>query len=452
MEFNPVAYRMTQRKSERSVSQFLDEHPEVSEMWELVLRADAFNRHRTIGARHYPGFIDTAQLLAKEAIREDLVTRLSERAVVRAGTVPTAVLVPNRQTARLLGGSLVEQLQATHKAGDVALTVVRRKPGSPLVLQSGIGERLRGRDVIVVDAATAYGDTLDDLSLLASQAGARLVTAAVLVSRLTEPGEAALDARLSGGFVRLFAFAVRPIRSSCADCQRLEDLRRAAGRLSAGPARDLAIRLAKRPRRFAAPSIETVHARQLELFSDQPAAGQHRRILTWCPPRIAAAVTSNAVHAARGDGMAPLSIPEIFDLEIPTENKVAMLEAIPRHSLVWNGEPLCSQLFDYLDRGREPDVWLAIAGVLAREGRTDWIERLSGVLGRSASWLSPEFWLRTQIVALELAQSGPRAAVEGEACIRDVMAAHPKVPALAGLEAMIETMRDAAPEAPRGMS
>ena len=150
--------------------------------------------------------------------------------------------------------------------------------------------------------------------------------------------------------------------------------------------------------------------------------------------------------------MAPLSIPELFDLEISSGNKVAMLEALPRHSLAWNGERLCAQLSDYLDRGREPDVWLAIAGVLAREGRTDWIERLSGVLDRSVSWLSPEFWIRAQIVALELAQSGPRAAVEGEARIREVMAAHPRVPALAGLEAMIETIREGAPEATRRMS
>jgi hypothetical protein len=150
--------------------------------------------------------------------------------------------------------------------------------------------------------------------------------------------------------------------------------------------------------------------------------------------------------------MAPLSIPEIFDSAIPTGNKVAMLEALPRHSLAWSGERLCTQLFEYLDRGREPDVWLAIAGMLAREGRADWIGRLSNVLDRSASWLSPEFWTRAQIVALELAQSGPRAAVEGELRIREVMAAHPGVPALAGLEAMIETIREAAPEAARRLS
>jgi hypothetical protein len=305
--------------------------------------------------------------------------------------------------------------------------------------------------VIVADAASAYGDTLDDLTLLASRSGARLVTAAVLLSRLTEPGEAALDARLSGGFVRLFAFGVRPIRTSCVDCQRLEELRQVASRLSPGPARALATRLAQRPRRFAAPTVEP-RVRQLELFAHESLTDPTRRLLAKCPPRIAAAVTSNAVHAARGDGMAPLSIPEIFDSGIPTNNKVAMLEALPRQSLAWNGERLCAQLFDYLDHGREPDVWLAIAGVLAREGRADWIGRLSDVLDRSASWLSPEFWTRAQIVALELAQSGPRAAVEGEVRIREVMAAHPGVPALAGLEAMIETIREAAPETSRRMS
>src|SRR3989442_7212532 len=81
-----------------------------------------------------------------------------------------------------------------------------------------------------------------------------MVGAAVLLSRLSEPGEEALDRRLSGGFTRLYSIPVRPIavrdrsRQRCPVCRRRQELRDAVSELPKGPARELATELAVAPR------------------------------------------------------------------------------------------------------------------------------------------------------------------------------------------------------------
>jgi hypothetical protein len=186
--------------------------------------------------------------------------------------------------------------------------------------------------VVVADAATGHGDTLDELTLLSAQAGAASVAASVLLSRLSEGCEDAFDTRLRAGFARLFSLPVRPItvhnRSQCTMCERRDNLQEAVTELPAGPVRELAKQLASAPRfrrradKSEPPSVRI--ARQIALFP-----------LERCRRGVASGIALHALHAAMWNGMAHLSLPELTYDNIPPGTGPPWLRTSPRER--WNG-------------------------------------------------------------------------------------------------------------------
>jgi hypothetical protein len=244
-------------------------------------------------------------------------------------------------------------------------------------IDESVARQLAGRSVLFVDVAIGHGDVLDEITLLAEEASAERVGAAVILSRLGESLEQALAQRLNGGFARLFSFAIPPREGQCPTCQAREVAATISLRLPAGSAKRLAEHLAERSRRGQPSSVaKTTRLRpsQLALF---PARD---RILALCRrSREASGATLNALYTAMGDGMAPLSLPELFDHAIPPKHKIAILEHLPKGVLEWKGQTLVDQLHRVL---LEPDKSLAAAAVrlLAREGDTGWLTLLESSL------------------------------------------------------------------------
>jgi len=435
-EFNPISYSMTEKKATpRSPSAFLGGDAAARELWELVDRAGAYEHHRVIGKRHYVGFVDTVQLLGDAETGPSIVDKLCGRIAARSG-IPDAVLVPARARGFLVGRRLVERFEHTVGPGGVRLVPARKLSGYFTV---GSAELARRR-VLVADVAAGQGETIDELTLLALDAGAASVAGAVVLSRLSESCENALDSRLSGGFVRLYSLPIRPITvydkgwQRCPVCRRREELRETLAQLPSGPAQELARQLAAvtrfpRWRRKAA----TATARQIPLFR-QPF------FLAECRRGVASGIALHALHAAAGDGMAPLSLPEISDDTIPRVNRVAMLEDLPGGVLGWSGEPLENDLIGYLEAGSDWKVWAATADVLAREGSTVWVGYLKDAIRRAAqrqSWMDDRFWASMVCAVNRVVQRSPEVRRQVEAQVRELVKCYEETPAAPGLQAML---------------
>jgi orotate phosphoribosyltransferase len=407
MEFNPVAYRMTIKKQKpRSPSAFLEQDADAREFWHLVDVANAYEHHRTMGKRHYIGFVDTAKLLTNPDTRDFVATRLSQRIVSRIG-VPDVVLVPPRARAELLGKRLVTALRTSSDAPLVRLQKARRE-GGHLVLPDSVD--IDGRCVLIADAAAGYGNTLDELALLASDRGAAVVAAATLLSRLSEGCEQALDERLGGGFTYLYSLPVRPItvhdrrRSQCPACRRRSYLHDTIATLPKGGARDLAKQLEAVKARFRGRKREISRSRaiptQIALFP-----------LQRCRRGVASGIALHALHASMGDGMAPLVLPELRDPTIPARNKAAILEDLPPTAVLWSGEALREDLRTYLNTSKDSNIWEAVANLLTQAGLPLWIDCLAKVLpkaGQQAAWMDERFWATMICNTHELLSRSPR--------------------------------------------
>lgn len=432
MEFNPVAYRMTKKKSDpRSPSTFLVEDPLAREFWEVVDAAHAYEHHRIIGRRHYLGFVDTAQLLTHPTTGAFVVDRLCRRVVDRSG-IPDVVLVPARARSVLLGRLLVERFERLGSRM-VPLEVARQRAGC--LTTTGT---LKHRRVLVADVAAGHGATLDYLALLASDQGAVSVTCAVLLSRLSEPCEEAIDARVVGGFVRLYSLPVRPItvqgreRWHCPVCRRGKELAKALAELPAGPAKELATQLVRRPgayrRRGKERAVANRIARQVALFP-----------LVKCRRGVASGITLHALHAAMGDGMAPLRLPEISDSTIPSSNRAAMIEDLPASAVVWSGEPLRRDLLQYLNTGTDREVWMATVELLTQAGSVAWLDSLEDAIVRinRSNWMNEQFWAWMVYSVYRVIKGDPGVGPDVRARLRPLVNSYDDTLAQRGLRGML---------------
>lgn len=394
-EFNPLASHMTLRKKRpRSPMQFLSEERDAAEFWQLVDRTGAYERHHRDGRRHYVAFVDALKLLSGPDAGGLLVGRLCTLILERTA-VPDVVLAPNRVRARLVAEKLIEALKVSASGVQPELVLTRSRGGKRALPE---GRRLDMRNVLVVDAAADHGDTLDELAFLASEAGASQIGAAVLLSRLRAGSEEALNARLGGGFARLFSLPIPGFRSRCIVCDRYESWREKTFHLPPGPARDLILRLTQRSGHRGRKLAST--GSQLEIFAGDLLTPE--QLLTTCHRRVAGGIALHALHAAQGDGMAPLSVAEVFDPRIPLNNRIGLIEALPTGVLEGPGRNAEQELETYLRTGQEPRLWLGIADVFVRAGRSEWIDGLGHALRRQAWWLSQEsFWARLGAVSLQ---------------------------------------------------
>jgi orotate phosphoribosyltransferase len=439
-EFNPIAGRMTKKKVQpRSPSEFLSDDSVARELWESVNTAAAFEHHRIVGTRHYLGFVDTAALLRHPETGPLIVEKLCRRIEARSG-VPDVVLVPARARGLLFGGCLVRGFEQFLGVSGVRLERVRQQAGHFAL--KGVRD-LSGLRVLVADAAAGHGDTLDELALLSTSAGAASVAGAVLLSRLSEVCERSFDERLSGGFVRLYSMPVRPItvrdknRMNCSVCQRRQDLKQAVAELPAGRVREVAKRLSAGPRFRrrtvpAAPSILSGE-RQGALFPLGP--------LSTCRPGVASGIALHALHAAMGDGMAPLSLPEIASNNIPSAKRAALVADLPAGVLKWSGPPLLEQLCGFLKRGRDRDVWTAIVELMSRSGSTDWVDCLGDAISNAETfdpWMDDQFWARMILVVHRLARGRPGTGDQIRPPLQALVETYDQTSAHLGLEGMLD--------------
>jgi len=438
VEFNPIAYRMTKKKSvPRSPSEFLKEDPVAHELWDLVDKIGAYEHHRIIGKRHYIGFVDTMKLLRSTRAEPSVLEKLCRRIVERSG-VPELIVVPAGTRGTYFGKCLTSAFDRLFKVKGVRLVVAKRHAG---VLSVGEEKTLKSSRVLVADVAAGEGDTIDGLALLASYSGAASVAGAVLLSRLSEACEESLDARLSGGFSRLYSVPVRPItardkgRQHCPICWRRRQLRQSISELPAGPFQDAAKQFLVKPRfrRWADENAEVPKGRrQMSLFP----MGSYRR-------GIASGIALHALHSAMGDGMAPLSLPELRNDAIPPSNRAAMVENLPPDALAWSGSALVEDLHAYLRNGGERIVWLAIAELFARAGSPLGVESLETAIPRVAQhdgWMDERFWARMACAAHQLVDAHPSVRDQVRNSLENLVNAHQGTPASEGLAAILATV------------
>jgi orotate phosphoribosyltransferase len=445
-EFNPFSYSMTAKApTARSPSEFLEYDASAREFWSHVDRVGAYEHHRIERGAHYLAFVDTLKLLQHPGIGPELVRRLRDL-VVHGGLVPDVLLVPRLQRAQHLGDQLQIDLGEKAPGGRVGQVLVRRFGGRwPLTPRAR--SRLRGRSVLVVDSAVGHGRTLDELSLLALENGARTVGGAFILSRLTESAEEAFRARLSGGFCRLYHLPVRPVlihghkREFCPVCQRKQAVSSAADESRLEAIRQLALSLSQKPRRCSAiqeRDLVTGRTRQRCLFPEPDSS-----FLEGCRSQVASGVTLHSLHASMNNGMAPLALPEIENVRIPARNRVAMLENLPTGVLEWSKGYLDRDLEGFLARVIHQGLWRAGAGVFAREHHRQWIAYLGDLLERSKELrceTKPTFWNSMVCNAYLAVQDDPSSRGEMRQHLEALLIAHEGTPAAIGLGQILEAI------------
>jgi len=142
----------------------------------------------------------------------------------------------------------------------------------------------------------------------------------------------------------------------------------------------------------------------LTLFSQRPTAA-NRPLVAWSGG-IISGVAAHAAYAAMGDGMAPFSLRELIDPDVPSKNKRALLEGLPKGIVNSGGLTVQSQLLDALRATTDAQVWAAIASTLARDGFADWIDCLEEAVTADQAWLDERFWRRIGLNVHQLVQQG----------------------------------------------
>jgi orotate phosphoribosyltransferase len=433
VEFNPVAYRMTRKKTEpRSPSKFLADDDTAREFWGVVDVSGSYEHHHIVGRRHYLGFIDTMRLLRHPHTGPLVCERLCRLIIDRTG-VPDVIVVAARRRSLLVGRLLLKTFRPLCGAERPRIVVVRRLDGDLATTA-----KLKGRRVLVVDAAAAHGDSLDELAVYAGRHQARSVAAAVLLSRMSEACEEALDARLTGGFVRLYSLPVRPVTvrdktaKHCPVCCRSAELKEASVRLPPGRARDLARAVATGRKSFRRRDAEKLKARQVPLFP-----------LVACRRGVASGIALHALHAAMGDGMAPLTLPEIGNPTIPHANRAAMIEDLPAGALSWGGHALRKDLLEYLRTGTERDVWTAAVELFTRAGSPEWVYCLKDSIPLATtgvSWMTDEFWAVAACALYRVLRRSPDMSDIVRAQLQELLETHKDTSAAMGLQTMLVSM------------
>jgi orotate phosphoribosyltransferase len=417
--FNPVSGAMTQRApSPRSPSEFLEYDDQARQFWEFIDRTGAYQHHHREGSTHYIAFVDTKRLLSHSEIARQLAAKLSSKVIAKIGQ-PDFLLVPDRSRSRSIAQHLLHAFRQLGEAhGNIRLIGAersrrRRARGSPQEWQIPlqIQRQLNGAKVLIVDAAAGHGTTIDQLWQLIAPFEPSTVAAAVLLSRLTEGCEDAFNARLNGGFHSLFRLPIRPIvirggdRGLCPVCRRNTALREVGHDSGVEAIRLWAEHLTQRHGHAASKDLKPVEPEhQLALFKTGD------EFLRGCRESVASGVTLHALNAAMTNGMAALSLPELRNDRIPSQNRAAMVRNLPRGAFEWSGDVLTQDLLSYLRNSTSPNVWRASVEALARHGSTAWLEHLAGFVERVSARkppLSPGFWNHLACSAYLTAAANP---------------------------------------------
>lgn len=342
-------------------------------------------------------FIDTLKLLKHESVGKSLLEDFAERIRSRFAA-PDVILIPGRrERAKVLGTEIAKLLGRTRDVRPKLVLASRGRGG--WLIQERDRTKLTGARVLVVDTAVGQAKTIDQVCTVASRFQPAGLGAAVLVSRIPEAGEAALDLRLPDGFVSLFHLPIQPfvIRGSrddlCPICSQKSAVNAATASGRAELFEDWGKWLSRLPVRNAKESHKCRRRKlpkQLSLFPSET-----NPFLSQCSPRVAGGVTLHSLSAAQNDGMAALALPELLGSEVKPRTKVAMVEHLPPRVLEWSGEGLERELEEVLATSDKPGLWRAAANVMARENYSQWYEHLGEILehcNRLQREPSPVFW------------------------------------------------------------
>lgn len=452
--FNPISSQMTVKKLvPRSPTQFLQEFPEAVTFWEAVNTAQVYEHHRIEGNTHYLAFVNTAQMIAHPTVGPSLVRSLIDL-LVKDAPLPRVILVPDRSRARLLASKLVESLAGQLKSQSVDVVLAQRRHAFWRITDN-VRQRIAGKNVLVLDSASGHGCVLDELTILAREAGGLTVSAAVLLSRLTLSCEEAFQHRLGGRFVRLFHLPIRPVairtddRSLCPVCHQRTLVQQAAEERQDKALVQLAKQALSKRRRPVFNNNESPieEMRSQLLLFDVPKPS----LLQRCKRGVASGITLHALHTAMTDGMAPLTLPELRNTQIPSENRVAMLEHLPPGVFAWSDNHLDQSVEDVLAEGSEEKVWLASADILAREGQTYWLAYLKSFLQRSFELQSKphdSFWNRLAYGAYRLSSQDADVRDEINEIIRLLLDAYQNAAPANGLLRMVDVVTNKQDDVP----
>lgn len=407
--FNPLTNCMTQRKEYgRSPSQFYDQDADAQLLWDFledlfdrtkdVVRF--FRRHKIIGDTHYTEYIDTFELLQEPVARAFVTKKLFDK-LSSQDIRPDALLVPDRKRAKLLAKLLQDSLHSPGKA-PIPILDVHRIDGR-WSLSPKDWPLVAGKEVLIVDTAVGHGRTIDQLAMLAMGLGAERVAATVILSRLSEGCEEALNARLTGGFYRLFNLPIRPVvirghsHSLCPVCQQRSALEHIVDETESDAIEQF-YQHRFRPKflpnnaSITASNDNEANEVQQTLFPETAP-----RFLSRCRASVARGLTLHSLYAAKNNGMAPLALPELLDEDVSSRNKEAMVKDLPCGALSWSSGFLDQDLERLLASGIQGSVWSASAFVYAVEGKTQWRDYLSEMINRSPQLRNrpqPQFWNR----------------------------------------------------------
>jgi len=147
-----------------------------------------------------------------------------------------------------------------------------------------------------------------------------------------------------------------------------------------------------------------------------------------------------------GDGMAPLSLPEIASNNIPSAKRAALVADLPAGVLKWSGPPLLEQLCRFLKRGRDRDVWTAIVELMSRSGSTDWVDCLGDAISNAETfdqWMDDQFWARMILVVHRLARGRPGTGDQMRPPLQALVETYDRTSAHLGLEGMLKATYEA---------
>jgi hypothetical protein len=144
-----------------------------------------------------------------------------------------------------------------------------------------------------------------------------------------------------------------------------------------------------------------------------------------------------------GDGMAPLSLPEIASHDISAPRRAALVADLPAGVLKWSGPSLEHELCEFLKRGTDRDVWLAVVELLSRSGSTAWTDSLGDAIVHAharGNWMDERFWARMILIVHRMVRNSPEVSQQLRRPLESLVAAcYKELPARRGLKAMIDS-------------
>jgi orotate phosphoribosyltransferase len=414
-EFNAVSCEMTRRKMRpRSPGEFLRSNPDIAQFWEFIDVAHAYERHRRESNKHYTSFIDTERLLTHETIGPAIVGKLLQHATERMGT-PNVFLIPARGRSRRLARRMLCAIKDRNVLWTPTVVEAQTMEGGFRV-SAEQSQFLRGAKVLIVDTGASSGFSIEELYGIANAAGALMVGAAVIVSRMSDSQERALLSWLRGCFWRLFQLPIRPhtvpdeYSHFCPVCNRLGEIQSAASESQSEPilrlSRELNSRRARKSRGSTAQNVGEVSQRQFVLISKPEAP-----LLQRCGPSTASGITLHSLHAGMNDGMAPLELPETCDDSIPIRNRRAMVENLQANAWAGSSQTLLADAKRWLENHDPDQLWVAWVKFLNQGSCPYWIEALQQRLDKSgpARQQAPEnIWSYIAYESYKLAKRSPQ--------------------------------------------